>query len=511
MTYNSVLFNTTDFNTVQEIEDPPDFFSDLNLDQIIDAVTVGKAEYELKPLFYTPVFKVDTIHYRHEIVRDMENKKLLGFIRTFAGGMSTVRRYLVLVEKLYYPYHKEGWILKTVDLYCKIIDQFSEDMSRLSLDSRGLRQFTEYLQIYTASDSFRTMKDQTNKLKERLGEVHYSLFIKENHIRVQRYNGEQDYSREVEETFKKFKQSSVRDYTAEFTSKQTMDHIEAEILDMVAKLYPETFMELDRYTDRYADFQNIGIKTFDREIQFFLAYLDYTACFTYTGLPFCYPDVSRKTKEVFCRGGYDLALAQNLLHREEDVVCNDFFMKGPERVIVVSGPNQGGKTTFARMFGQLHYLAALGCPVPGREAQLYQYDTLFTHFEKEEDITNLRSKLEDDLIRIHDILWQATSDSIIIMNEIFNSTTLYDALSIGTKVLNMISDMDVLCLLVTFVDEFSTFNNKTVSMVSTIIPDNPAVRTYRIVREKADGLAYALTIAEKYDLSYKRLRERLKI
>ena len=70
--------------------------------------------------------------------------------------------------------------------------------------------------------------------------------------------------------------------------------------------------------------------------------------------------------------------------------------------------------------------------------------------------------------------------------------------------------MDALCLRVTFVDEFSTFNNKPVSMVSTIVPDNPAVGTYRIVREKADGLAYALTIAEKYDLTYKQLLERIK-
>ncbi len=509
MAYTSVLFNTAASSEMGEEQGPPVFFTDLNLDQVVDTVTASKTEYDLKPFFHTPLSNVDTIRYRHEIFLDMEDDTLLRYVRSFAGGMSTVRRYLALTDKLYYPYHKEGWILKTVDLYCKIVDRFSEDLSSLSLHSRGLRTFTEYLTTYSNSLFFTTLKEQTNALKKKLGEVHYSLFIKENHIRVQRYDNESDYSKEVEETFKKFKQGAVKDYTAEFTSKQTMDHIEAAILDMVAKLYPETFLELDRYTAQYADFRDTGIVTFDREIQFYLAYLEYTARFTYAGLTFCHPEVSRETKEVYCRDGYDLALAQNLLRNEETIVCNDFYLKEPERVIVVSGPNQGGKTTFARMFGQLHYLAALGCPVPGKEACLYQYDTLFTHFEKEEDITNLRSKLEDDLIRIHDILQRATSDSIIIMNEIFNSTTLHDALSIGTKVLQQISDLDALCVWVTFVDEFSTYNSKTISMVSTIERDNPAVKTYRIVRKEADGLAYALTIAEKYDLTYNQLMERI--
>ena len=75
--------------------------------------------------------------------------------------------------------------------------------------------------------------------------------------------------------------------------------------------------------------------------------------------------------------------------------------------------------------------------------------------------------------------------------------------------LTRIIALDAICVCVTFIDELASLSNTTVSMASNVKPEDVAQRTFKITRRPPDGLAYAISVAEKYRLTIAQLRERL--
>lgn len=509
MGVHSILFLRPEQRAAAEDAEAPDCFRDLHLDQVVEAVTAGRSEYRLQGFFHTPLPDLKSIAYRHEVFRDLESAALEAVVRTFADRIRAVRGQLAQAAKLRYPLQQERWFLEAVATYLDAVGDLCRALGGLDLRSRGFLSLRGYLAGYARSPGFTALAAETARLRQALAGVTYTLHIQGNRIRVARYAGEGDYAADVEATFQRFRQGPTKDYRVDIRDWPEMNHVEAAVLERVALLHPEVFGALHRYCEGHRDFLDRVVADFDREVQFYLAYLEHCRRFSTVGLSFCYPHVSDRSKAIAARDTFDLALADRLIREGRPVVCNDFALRDPERIMVVTGPNQGGKTTFARTVGQLHYLAGLGCPVPGTAARLFLCDRLFTHFEREERVENLRGKLQDDLLRLREILSRATPRSLVIVNEAFTSTSLRDARFLGRRVLERLLALGLLGVWVTFVDELAALGDQTVSMVSTVDPANPTRRMFKIVRRPADGRAYAAAIAEQYGLSYERLKERL--
>lgn len=505
----SILFPRSDARSATNAPPTPVLLADLNLDQVINSVTDGKDEYDLKPMFLATLTKIDDVVYRQEVFADLEDVGVHEVLAAFAGEQ-LVAKFTYRVRDMgeddlgFNHYHRERYFLNAAELYCQVVSRLAAGLAEHAISSRGLRGLRAYLATYVASGEFTTLEAETKALEEELDSVRYSLLVRGSRITVGPYDDEADYSEQVSATFARFQQGAATSYLPEFRD-QMFSFAGAGVLDLVAKVYPELFARLDTFCQQHIGYLDETVRRLDRELQFYLSYLDYIRPIRDTGLAFSRPEMSATSKNEQVLDTFDLALAAQLRKQETTVVCNDLTLHDPERILVVSGPNNGGKTTLARTFGQLHYLARLGCPVPGRDARLFLCDQIFTHFEKEEDLTTLAGKLQDELNRLKAGFERATSSSLFVLNEVFNSTSASDALFLSREILGRVSELDALCLCVTFLDELASLNEKTVSMVSMVKPEDPAVRTHKVIRKPADGRAYAQAIADKYGLTFERL------
>ena len=473
------------------------------------SITAGREARAVRPFFYAPLHDVGTIVYRQDVFRDLEDETTLGIVRTFAAKMQVVRNRLDAAVKVPYRYEQERWFLDAATTYGHAVRELSRDLGAVRPRSRGLLAFADYLSAYASSEDFARLVADTQQVTTALASVQYRLRFQPGKVTVNRYHSEPDYGAEVLQTFEKFKQGAGKEYRWKFDQFPSMNHVQAAVVDRLALLYPDVFASLDEACLSHRAFLDATIARVAHEIQFYVAYLDYVARFRRAGLRFCYPELVDRCEDVRGCDVFDLALAARLVDERAQVVTNDFELTRPERILVVSGPNQGGKTTFARTIGELHHLARLGTPVPGTAARLPLVDLIFTHFERKEEVEDLTSKLENDLLRIQQILDAGTANSLLIMNESFSSTTVTDQLFIGRQVMRKIINRGLLCVVVTFLDELASLDPSTVSMVSTVDPEEPARRTFKIVRRPADGLAYAMAIAEKHRLTYQSVKARV--
>ena len=216
------------------------------------------------------------------------------------------------------------------------------------------------------------------------------------------------------------------------------------------------------------------------------------------------------SREFSGREVYDLALVWKQAEKEYNVVSNDFAMKETPSFFVVTGPNQGGKTTFARSLGQAVYFALMGLTVNGESFSVPMFQGISTHFEAEEKLQSNSGKLKEEINRLVPMMKETQNrNHFVILNELFTTATTHDAMLMGRKVMESFLERQCYGIYVTHIQELAEETEQIISLVAQLEPGEETRRTYRMLPMKAQGYGYSDALVKKFNLQYEDIVRRL--
>ncbi len=203
-------------------------------------------------------------------------------------------------------------------------------------------------------------------------------------------------------------------------------HAEDRIKDLEYKLYNELRKEVAKYT------------TLIQEVAQKLAELDVLASLAYVARKYNYvrPEF-HEADRIEIIGGRHPVVEHQL--KEGEFVPNDLMFDEWHRILIVTGPNMSGKSTYLRQAALILIMAQMGSFVPAESAHLRIVDRIFTRIGASDDITRGVSTFLAEMNETANILHNATERSLIILDEIGRGTSTFDGLAIAWAVVEYIA------------------------------------------------------------------------
>jgi DNA mismatch repair protein MutS len=303
----------------------------------------------------------------------------------------------------------------------------------------------------------------------------------------------------------------------------------ARVLEQVSKPIAQALQ-------KYIHLNRGFLDSLAEELYFYLGAVKMMRQLQARGLPMCCPEVApREARLCEVRGIYNLNLALLWLSGSGDgdlgeaIVGNDVALNQEGRIIILTGPNQGGKTTFTQAVGIAQVLAQAGLWVPGCEARISPADNIYTHFPSEEELQRGTGRFGDEARRLREVFAKASRHSLVLLNEALSGTHAGESLYLARDMMRVWRLLGARVVFVTHLHELAAqvdeLNAETpgdspiVSMVSSMIdretiasgPEEMAIkRTYRVVHSPPIGRSYALELARLYGISFEQLVDLLR-
>jgi DNA mismatch repair ATPase MutS len=267
---------------------------------------------------------------------------------------------------------------------------------------------------------------------------------------------------------------------------QEVRDMEAAGLAHVMKMYQNFIKELTSF------FENLRF-----QIAFYIGGANLKNRLAQMYLPTCMPQATSRDLRLFkFRGLYDLSLA---IYNRSMPVSNDLETED-KQLFIITGANQGGKTTYLRSIGIAQIMLQSGLFVPAFYYCNCLYDGIYSHFTRREDTAMNSGKLDEELKRMNMILSDITPNSLLLMNESFATTTEREGSKIASDVVTALYENGTRILMVTHLFEFTRSMyekrpDRAMFLSAERLTDG--TRTYKIFEREPERTSYGLDLYEQ--------------
>ena len=352
-------------------------------------------------------------------------------------------------------------------------------------------------------------KDKIQKGCDWNGNMHYQLIEKEKTESVMKFM--ENLSGFMTIRDKPFMDAGIRSTIVNAANGDGVQNSTFYLDKILNKILDSLVKKLRNTLSKYADIAIINITQLIPEFMYYIRFAEFVSKYREKGYSFCEPQVLDSDRnDMDAQGLYNLKLALNSMPME-DIVCNDLIFDKAHTIYILTGANRGGKTTLTQAVGLMYVLAQGGISVPASSFSYKPVDCIYTHFPADEDKTMDLGRLGEECVRFKEIYTECTSDSLLLLNETFSTTSFEAGYYIARDSVRALMKKDVRTIFNTHMhklasdaDEMNKDGNS--SMVSSLIMrSDEGKRSFKVEIALPEGSSYARDIAEKYGVTYEML------